>query len=317
MVLSSCPVSRERLAHPADLVVDEGDRAVIGAARGADVLSVDRRIVHVADMAEPARMGIELVAAGADARQVDLVVAVAVPVFARDGEGIVRMGHRHDHAERPLVAPARDVVELPARRRRPPPRRSRAGWCARTSPASSDRTHVVVPGRPVGRAGPSPASSRSRPGRCRWSAAARSREAGPARRNASCRHRIGLVAGVAQVMREGRDVGRELGRVVVGADGRRQPPGHEDVAGRRAERAVAVGGLERDAAGRQRIDIRRLRRSAAIGREHAGSKLIRHQYQYVRPTCHFSHAPLLFPRPAWKKRDRRELFRVPQLGAGD
>ena len=105
----------------------------------------------------------------------------------------------------------------------------------------------------------------------------------------------GLITGVAQVMGECRHIGGELGRIVVGADGRRQPSRHEDVAGRRAERAVAVGGLESDAAGRQRIDIRRLGRSAAIGREHAGGKLIRHQYQYVRPTCHFLHAPLLFP----------------------
>jgi hypothetical protein len=60
-------------------------------------------------------MGIVLVLRDRDARQVDLVVAVAVPVFPRDGVGIMRVRHGDDHAERPFVAPSGDIVQLLAR----------------------------------------------------------------------------------------------------------------------------------------------------------------------------------------------------------
>jgi len=49
---------------------------------------------------------------GGQARQLDVVLAVAVPVFRGDGVGIVRMRHRDDEAERPLLLAARDLEEL-------------------------------------------------------------------------------------------------------------------------------------------------------------------------------------------------------------
>src|SRR5579862_8630594 len=45
-------------------------------------------------------------------RHVDLVIAIAVPVRARDDVGVVRMRHGHDEAEGPLVFAACDVKEL-------------------------------------------------------------------------------------------------------------------------------------------------------------------------------------------------------------
>ena len=104
--------------------------------RGARRAPAPRSIVaavHAADMAQPARMRVDRrPRSRRDARHVDLVVAVAVPVLAAGW----RTGRADGSSETtrqngPVVAAARDVEQLAARRRRPPPRRNRAGWCAR------------------------------------------------------------------------------------------------------------------------------------------------------------------------------------------
>ncbi len=47
-----------------------------------------------------------------NARQVDLLIAVAVPVGMGNDVRIVRVGHRHDETERSAVSAASEVKEL-------------------------------------------------------------------------------------------------------------------------------------------------------------------------------------------------------------
>ena len=55
MVTVSCGEAgrRERGAEPADIVVDVGDGAVVGAPRRAHLRRGHRRAVHVADVPQP------------------------------------------------------------------------------------------------------------------------------------------------------------------------------------------------------------------------------------------------------------------------
>ena len=162
-------------------------------------------------------------------------VGVEVPVAGAGDVGVVRVGEADRQAPGPRVAAAGEIVEL---------RRWRVGDLVVVvelvgdlgGAGADDRAEVVVPPVDAARRGArSRGSSRSRPGRCRWSAAPRSRGAGRGRRSASCR-RGRCVAGAAQVVGEGRQVGGELGGVVVDVGPARQHAGHEGGA-RRGRRA--------------------------------------------------------------------------------
>ncbi len=96
----------------------------------------------------------------------------------------------------------------------------------------------------------------------------------------------GAIAGQPQVVREGRRLRGELGRVVIGADRRGQPAGEEHRARRRAERGVAIGGIEHDGPIGERVDRRRASDPVAIGGQRAGSELVGHKDQDVRLACH-------------------------------
>ena len=119
----------QHLDQPADLVVDVGDRAVVGAAARARTWS---SVISTSSIAHTRRS--RALVRVRDRRVVtvlrhrDVVVAVAVPPLLGDRVRVVRMGERDDEAERPLVA-GPDVLEqraLGGERR--PRRRSRAGW---------------------------------------------------------------------------------------------------------------------------------------------------------------------------------------------
>ena len=84
------------------------------------------------------------------------------------------------------------------------------------------------------------------------------------------------VAEAAQVMREGRDVGAELGGIVVAAGARRQRPRHEGRARGRAERAVAIGALEHRAARGEPLEVRRLDQRVAVDRQEPRRQLVDH-----------------------------------------
>ena len=89
------------------------------------------------------------------------------------------------------------------------------------------------------------------------------------------------IAEKPQVMREGRNVGCELRRIVVDARARRQQPGHERGARRRAERAAAIGAVEHDAVARQRLDVRRAYEGVAVDRQERRRHLVGHDDENV------------------------------------
>ena len=68
----------------ADLIVDVGDRAIVGAARGAHLRLGHGLQIQTADVAQAARMRVELLGAHPHARHVDVDALIAVPV-ARAG----------------------------------------------------------------------------------------------------------------------------------------------------------------------------------------------------------------------------------------
>ena len=124
--------------------------------------------------------------ADAQARHIDVDAGIAIPVALRNHVGIVRMGHRGDHAERAAILAACHVEEFPARLEdhlivevdligASARSRLRDGApCCDTSSADA-------------RSESNQASSRSPPDRCRWSGAPRTHAADPRRRNAFCR----------------------------------------------------------------------------------------------------------------------------------
>jgi hypothetical protein len=93
------------------------------------------------------------------------------------------------------------------------------------------------------------------------------------------------VAGRREGMRERRHRRRQLAGVVVGADGGRQPAAQHGEAGRRADRRVAVGGVEHHAAVGDRLQMRRLHHPAAIAGQGCGRHLVGHHEEDVR-LCH-------------------------------
>ena len=108
---SARPAERSAAISRPSMVVDIGDRAVIGVARVADLRLRHRLGVHGANVAQPARVGVERVGRHCGPRHVDVGIAKEVPVALRHGEGIMRMGERRHEQERPLIPRARDVED--------------------------------------------------------------------------------------------------------------------------------------------------------------------------------------------------------------
>ena len=77
-------------------------------------------------------------------------------------------------------------------------------------------------------------------------------------------------------MREGRNVGAELRRIVVGAGVRGQEARHERGPRRGAQRTVAIGAVEDDAASRQRLHVGRMGQGMAVDRQERRRHLIGH-----------------------------------------
>ena len=88
--------------------------------------------------------------------------------------------------------------------------------------------------------------------------------------------KAGPVTGAAQVMRECRHRGCEIRRIVVGAVAADKLAGHQAGARRRAQRRVAVGGVEPHAAGGKRVEIRRFHDRMAVGAGELRRQLVGH-----------------------------------------
>ncbi|CAG9224308.1 hypothetical protein BVI1335_520009 [Burkholderia vietnamiensis] len=273
----------ERGEHAGELRVDVRGRAVVCAAGGANLRIGGRRTVVLADEAQPLRMRIALLGVEPHRRHVDLVVAVQVPVFARDRIRIVRMRQRHDHAERPCVVAgrtlARDVEQLLAGRERHfVVEVELIGAHAR--PGVEHRAHVVIPARPLGRVVPvgHPAEvGRIDVGREPLLEAVQL--VGAAEVHFPGQHRP--VTTRAQVVREGQRLRGQFGGVIVGADTRRQLAGQQREARRRAQRARAVRGVEHHALRGEPVERRRARDAVAVGRQRERRELVGHQDQDV------------------------------------
>ena len=178
----------QRQKHLADALVQVADRGVVAVAGAADLLGGQPGLIDLAHGAQPAAVGVGLVERERRHRRVlDVVAAVAIPEALRDLPRIVRVGERDEHEERLLGAVAARSRTACAPPRTRPRRRSRSACWRRRCPASarSPSCGTRAAADPAG--GSSPASSRRRRDRCRWSAAPRTRAAGRARRSASCR----------------------------------------------------------------------------------------------------------------------------------
>jgi hypothetical protein len=107
---------------------------------------------------------------------------------------------------------------------------------------------------------------------------------GSAKMHLAAEHR--LIAGAAQIMREGGNLRRKLRGIVVGADGRDLPARQEREPRGGAQRAVAIERIEHDAARGQRVDVRGLREAIAVRGQRARRQLIGHQNQEIGSACH-------------------------------
>ena len=180
-VSSARPCSSSASRMRADVVVDEGDRAVVAAPRGEHLLGRDRRSVGVDHRAQPARRRVDRHRAAPVRGGVDLDAVVAVPVLGRHLVRVVRMRERGDEQQRPRGSRGA-VDDRAARPARAPPRRSRAAASPRTGPARSTLDEVVVPGQRSS-SGEAPVGHPVEAGRVdvRSSAAPRTRAAGRGR----------------------------------------------------------------------------------------------------------------------------------------
>ena len=180
------PAIAQGLHQAAQLIVDIGDGAVIGAARGADMGLGDLVAVHVRDMAQAPPMGVVSDPAMSRAsanRSRPRGSGSNIPAGSHRDHGDGSWRRRGRRAGRRCRGPGRRAS---AARHRPPPRRNRAGWSAGRARLASPRAccGTSSAGSP---AVPNPASSRNPRDRYPSSAAPRSHGAGRGRRNASCR----------------------------------------------------------------------------------------------------------------------------------
>ena len=217
-----------------------------------------------------------------------LAVFVEVPILPARDVGVVRMAEGYGQAPRPrirLVGMARQLVELL--------RREEGDLVVIFDlvggfgdAGAGDRAEIVVPpvdalaglavvGRPaeIGRVdvGGEPLLEA-----VQLVGADEMHLAGQAR----------VVAGGAQMMRVGRDVGSELGGIVVDAGARRQLPAHEGGAARRAERRGGVVVGEARGARGQRLEMRHVQEVGRPIRKQRSVELVDHDDQDVGASAH-------------------------------
>ena len=210
-------------------------------------------------------MRVERVGGDRGSRHVDVRIAIKVPVGLRHGERVVRMRERGDKQERAGIAGAGEVEDRPLGHKR--------GLVvevelvgANADAGLTHRAHVVIPARAM--LGLIPVRRPTEVGGInvgRQPVLESVQLIGPAEMHLAGEDRA--IAADPQAMGEGRNVGRELRRIVVDARVRRQEAGHEGRARGRAKRTVAIGAVEDDAASRQRLNIRRAGEGMAVDRQ--------------------------------------------------
>ena len=143
-----------------------------------------------------------------------------------------------------------------------------------------DRTHVVIPARPLVR--PVPVRRPAKVGRVdvgRQPLFEAMQLVGTAEVHLAAED--GAIASKPQMMGEGRDVGGEFRGIVVDAGPRGQAPGHERRPRRRAQRACAIGVVEHDAVSRELRHVRAPGERMAVDRQERRRHLIGHDDEDV------------------------------------
>ena len=276
----------ERLQQAADLRVDVARQRVVGAAHSQDVRLFDRGTVAAGEEPVPPAVRIACFERNVrDPGRVDLDAVISFPPARRREIGIVGRDERDGERERPVVATVRVLVQ--------PAHGLELGLVVvgdvDAAPVRSDiehPAHVVIPLEPglvveppvrrpqeVGRidvGGDSLLVAVELVGTDEVHLAG---ETGP-------------VAGAAQVVVEGGYGSGKLDRVVERTDPRRQPPAQHREPRRRAEREVAVGVLEYDASLGETVEMRGPYARVAVGGQHLGRELVRHDEENVRALCH-------------------------------
>jgi len=211
--------------------------------------------------------------------RVDLGRIVAVPIFARGDEGVVRMGEGDGHEEGPLVLIARQVeqlavggvgnfliiVELEAARAQP------GLHHAEQAHPRAGKGRVGLPIRCPGEVGGVDVGGDPLLIAMQLVGTDEVHLAG----------QDGAIALQPQVMHQRGRRGGEVRAIVEGADAAGPLPRQHGGARGRADREVAIGIAEHRAARAERVDMRRLRHLVAIGGQHARCQLIRHDQQDI------------------------------------
>ncbi|MNQ66985.1 hypothetical protein D3C85_814890 [compost metagenome] len=224
-------------------------------------------------------MRVQLILGDVHAGQLDVFLAVQVPVLLGDGVGVVGVGQRHRQAERLFGMFAHMVVEVLARLEHHFLVEIQLVG-AHAGPGLQHRGHVVVPARahvrlvPVHR--PAIVGRVDIAGQAFFVAVQLVRAA-----EVHLAGQRGAVAQPAQMVGIGGHVGREVGGIVVGADLRRQLAAHQGEARGRAERAVAVGRIEDHAFGGQLREVRHLDGRRGVERQQRRGHLVGHDEEDV------------------------------------
>ena len=303
----------QRAEHLADALVDVADRGEVPMAGAPDLLHREARVVDAAHRAQAAAMGIgPLERDRRDGRRLDRVGVVTVPPRARQLPRVVWVGERRDEQQR-LAAAVASVVE----------QRARGVECDLVVVVGLHRggdhgrvehaVHRVVPGQvlggrraPVGR----PLEAR-RIDVGRQALLEAVELVGPDEVHLA--HQGRRVAGRAQAVDHRGHRRGHLGGVVEHAGARRQQPGQQRRARRRAQGRGAVGRVERDAVGRQGRQVRRLHDGLAVGRQPRGGELVGHHDQDVGRGVH----RLRRRRPGRRAARRLRSRRAPPPPPGD
>jgi len=273
----------ERLQQGSDLVVDVGNGAVVGAPGAQHVLFADLRPVHGIREEQPAAVRIHpLRGDRRHLRRIDRHPLVEVPPALRDGEGIVRVGEGDAQQEGAAFAFAGAVGE--------PAARGEAdllveielvGGLGDAGP--QHRVHVVVPPVdalfrmvPVRRPAEIGGVDVGREPLLEAVQLVRADEVHLARERRP-------VAEVPQHVREGRDLGAELGGVVVDADAGGEPAAAHRRPRRGAERDVAVRLFEQHAARDEPVEDGGAGDGVPVGPERERGQLVGDHQQDVRP----------------------------------
>ena len=258
---------------------------------GAHLGLAGRRVVHGHGRAQAPRMGVVLHVPGRDRGQVDVFVGVEVPELGPIDVGIVGVDVGGDQAEGPRLAAARQIEEIALRGVGDLVVEIEVGR-AQAGPGLPHHLHGVEPVEHLGRRVPL-----GRPGEVGGidvggqALGEAVQLVGAAEVHLAAQGRA--IIQRREVVGEGRHLGGELGGVVPGADLGRQAAGHHDVAGRRAERRVAIGRVEDHALGAQAVDVGGLHQRVAVGRKELRRQLVDHDEKDVGVrACHGPRLPL-------------------------